>query len=515
MSKRKIADENRKFSESWTEKYFFVESNKKCTCLICNYVIVVFKEYNLKRHYESKHAAYSKLEKEERECKIKSLRRCFDYQKDVFVKATQGFDNCVEVSFQIASLIAKSSRPFTDGDFAKQCIMIAAEKICPENVSKLSNLSLNRMTIQRRIENISDDLSDQLQNAASRFKYFSLAVDESTDISSTAQLLLFVRGINENFEITEELVGLSSLKGTTTGADILKYILEKCISQKLDIKNIVSITTDGAPSMTGVRNGMVSLLRQHLGDRAIELINYHCIIHQEQLCAKELGFDRLMKLVTDAINFIRSKGLNHRQFKDILESNDALHNDLVYYCEVRWLSRGEALRKFADLFDEIIAFLEEKGKPTRLLKEESFRSDLAFLVDITEHLNQLNKKLMGKDKFITELVNSVAAFKLKLQLFSRQLAQQNFVNFSYLKKVKDRYPNKVLDYSEQIKLLQNVFENRFQDFETNNVKFKLFADPFSVTIDDAPEKFHLELIDLQTSDNYRAKFRDMDILNFF
>lgn len=202
------------------------------------------------------------------------------------------------------------------------------------------------------------------------------------------------------------------------------------------------------------------------------VINYHCIIHQEQLCAKELGFDRLMKLVTDSINFIRSKGLNHRQFKDILD-NDAQHNDL------------------------------------------EFRSDLAFLVDITGHLNQLNKKLMGKDKFITELVNSVSAFKLKLQLFSKQLAQHNFVNFSYLKKMKERYPHKVLDYSEQIKMLQNVFENRFQDFETNNVILKLFADPFSVAIDDAPEKFHLELIDIQTSDNYKAKFRDMDILQFF
>jgi hypothetical protein len=31
-----------------------------------------------------------------------------------------------------------------------------------------------------------------------------------------------------------------------------------------------------------------------------------------------------------------------------------------------------------------------------MLKEPSFKCDLAFLVDVTAHLNDLNKKLMGK-----------------------------------------------------------------------------------------------------------------------
>ncbi len=60
------------------------------------------------------------------------------------------------------------------------------------------------------------------------------------------------------------------------------------------------------------------------------------------------------------------------------------------------MSRGQALKRFDDLIDEIISFLEEKGKQTGMLKEPSFKCDLAFLVDVTAHLNDLNKKLMGK-----------------------------------------------------------------------------------------------------------------------
>ena len=46
---------------------------------------------------------------------------------------------------------------------------------------------------------------------------FSLALNESTDIDDTAQLLIFVRGISENFEFTEELLSMESMKDTTTG----------------------------------------------------------------------------------------------------------------------------------------------------------------------------------------------------------------------------------------------------------------------------------------------------------
>jgi len=56
-----------------------------------------------------------------------------------------------------------------------------------------------------RVENIGNNILTQLQNKARDFKYFSLALDESTDITDTAQLLIIIRGIVINFNITEEL----------------------------------------------------------------------------------------------------------------------------------------------------------------------------------------------------------------------------------------------------------------------------------------------------------------------
>ena len=54
--KRKIDHECRVFKSSWTFDFFVVEHNECLLCLICQEKISVFKEYNIKRHYSTKHA---------------------------------------------------------------------------------------------------------------------------------------------------------------------------------------------------------------------------------------------------------------------------------------------------------------------------------------------------------------------------------------------------------------------------------------------------------------------------
>jgi len=79
------------------------------------------------------------------------------------------------------------------------------------------------MTITRRVEEIGDDLHDQLQSNAQKFVSVSLALDESTDIVSTAQLLIFFRGVTNDFQVLE-LLALVALKKRTRGCDIFEAV---------------------------------------------------------------------------------------------------------------------------------------------------------------------------------------------------------------------------------------------------------------------------------------------------
>ena len=88
---------------------------------------------------------------------------------------------------------------------------------------------------------------------------------------------------------------------------------------------------------------------------------FHCILHQEALCSKSLRIDNIMKVVVQTINFIRSRGLNHRKFDSLLREKD--HNSgLSYHTEVILSSRGAVLRRFFVLREEIKELMEKKGQ---------------------------------------------------------------------------------------------------------------------------------------------------------
>jgi len=78
----------------------------------------------------------------------------------------------------------------------------------------------------------------------------------------------------------------------------------------------------------------------------VELKSLHCIIHQESLCSKKIKMEHVMDIVIKTVNWIRSCALNHRQFRQfstLLDEMDAQYGCLLYYSEVRWLSRGTVL----------------------------------------------------------------------------------------------------------------------------------------------------------------------------
>ena len=134
------------------------------------------------------------------------------------------------------------------------------------------------------------------------------------------------------------------------------------------------------------------------------------------MCAKSVKFDHVMKKFVSTINFIKSQALNHRQFQQFLEDVEAECGNLIYYCEVRWLSKGKMLKRLYDLRDEIATFMDMKGKIIPELSDDNWVRDLAFLVDLTMHFNDLNTKLQGQGQFVHHLYSHVKTFQKKLQL---------------------------------------------------------------------------------------------------
>ena len=62
--------------------------------------------------------------------------------------------------------------------------------------------------------------------------------------------------------------------------------------------------------------------------------------------------------VIKVVNMIMSSALNTRLFRLFCQDLDSEHQNLLYYTEVRWLSRGNVVKRVYELKTEIKQFLE-------------------------------------------------------------------------------------------------------------------------------------------------------------
>ncbi|XP_060734371.1 general transcription factor II-I repeat domain-containing protein 2-like [Tachysurus vachellii] len=330
---------------------------------------------------------------------------------------------------------------------------------------------------------MSGNLADQLDRDLVKCKWFSIQCDESVDGSSTAQLLVFIRMVFEDFSTREELLTLLPLKTTTRGVDIYNTVKEFFVQKKVPLEKLVAVTTDGAPAMIGRQAGFIAHCK---ADKDFpKFLHYHCIIHQQALCAKVIGFGHVMTPVVKIINNIRSKAKQHRIFKVLMEEMSAEYGDLLLHTEIRWLSRGRVLHRFLSLLGEIKEFMQSKGEDVSLLEDTEWTLDLAFLTDITGKLNHFNCELQGKGKTVVDMISALNAFKAKMNIFSVDLQRKKVLHFPAVQSVlKDNASaaetfKKVAEkYCEVINRLGQEFENRFCDLDQLEPCVSFISNPF-------------------------------------
>ena len=135
---------------------------------------------------------------------------------------------------------------------------IFTEYACHEYKHLLEQTSLSRFTVSGRINGLSDNYERTLKDRLKSCEAFNLALDESTDINDTAQLVIFIRAVTADFDIIEEFLDMASLSSTTTGQDICKQVLKVVKKFELNPAKLCAVTTDGAPSMTSKTNGFIT-----------------------------------------------------------------------------------------------------------------------------------------------------------------------------------------------------------------------------------------------------------------
>ncbi|XP_068227660.1 protein FAM200C-like [Palaemon carinicauda] len=133
----------------------------------------------------------------------------------------------VKDSYVIALQVAKAKKPHTTGEsLLKPCTVYSVRLVLGEESSqKMKLISLSNNTIKNRDAKMSENIKENMVSKVMSSPFFSLQIDESTDVTNIAQLLAFCRYITDK-GIEEKFLFCRQLEMTTKSVDVLAVVAD-------------------------------------------------------------------------------------------------------------------------------------------------------------------------------------------------------------------------------------------------------------------------------------------------
>ena len=495
---------------------------EKPQCVVCSEVLSEesMKPNKLRRHLESKHPKLKNKSPEFFKSKSVQLKKSRLDSDGIFERQSKAG---LMASYVVSLRIAKAKKPYVIGEeLILPCAKDIVHHVLGDKAAKsLESISLSNNTVQRRIADMSADILSQVieEIKQSPLDLFTLQVDESTDVSNLPQLLVYVRYIH-NGDFKDEFLFCRPLETTTKSIDVFEKIGSFLKEHGLKWENVGGICTDGAPSMLGCKSGFQQLVKKV----SPQAIGVHCMIHRQVLASKTLpiALKIVMQSVVKAVNFIKSNALNNRLFAKLCQEMDSKHEVLLLHTEVRWLSKGKVLQRFFELNTEVREFLSQQGKTelSDFFGDVNNLAKTAYLVDFFTILNSLNLSLQGENSNILDFVEKLTAFQMKLDLWLARIKKRNFYMFPTL--------NAFVEENETDVSFNNCFQSLLiQHLETLKEEFcryfpeepqlsqALLRKPFAAKVENVPERYQEEFIDLITSGCANTEFDSLTVSQFW
>ena len=168
-----------------------MENNGKPLCLVCQKTVSVPKEYNIKRHCDTLQThKYEKYKGTESKSVLQDLKSKQEKKVSTMFNFVSSQSSSLAASYEVALLLAKEMKPFREGELVKACAIKMAEALGEKKVAeKFKTVSLSHQTVARRVADLSQLVSCKLKMHVGKRSYFSLALNESVDVTNISQLM--------------------------------------------------------------------------------------------------------------------------------------------------------------------------------------------------------------------------------------------------------------------------------------------------------------------------------------
>ena len=266
-------------------------------------------------------------------------------------------------------------------------------------------------------------------------QWYAIIGDEATDVNYTAQLNVSIRYVDDDYNISEDAIGLTNLPNTCaeTIYSVIKDLLLRCA---LPLSLCRGQAYDGAAVMKGVRTGVATRIKNDTP----QALPVHCLAHSLNLCLQDAG--RQIKLLRDAIDIVREivqlikySPKRKHLFAEKLFDSEGPSTGIKPLCPTRWTARTAAFEAVIKHYNVIIGTMEDininthdeyglkaGGILSALEKFETFFSlRLGYL--LFGCAENTSKVLQAKDLSVQEAVSAV---KVTQSFYKRQRQDDSF-----------------------------------------------------------------------------------------
>ena len=268
--------------------------------------------------------------------------------------------------------------------------------------------------------------------------WFAVLADEATDVSIDEQLCVTIRWVNNDYEISEDPIGLIEVPKTdaATLTSALKDVLVRCV---LPVSSCRGQAYDGAANMSGCLQGVATRIKSE----EPAALHVHCLAHCLNLCLQDsaricvLVRDTLV-LVMEVVKLIQYSPKRSNLFDSLKLQMSPHTSGLRPLCPTRWTVRSSAIAAILDNYSPLCATLEEvseSGYDEFAVKASGFNRQLQLFNTffglkmcqlIFTPAEQLSRTLQGRDTTIQEARQAASVTESYLR---KQRTDDNFDKF--------------------------------------------------------------------------------------
>uniref|UniRef100_H3ABZ3 HAT C-terminal dimerisation domain-containing protein n=1 Tax=Latimeria chalumnae TaxID=7897 RepID=H3ABZ3_LATCH len=371
------------FQDDWEKQFLVFLKEQVGVCAVCKKEIHQIKNTHadeVAKNYHNEFQRHKLLNRTKIE-----LERQKRQIRDFLSKT----DQIRMATFKVSFLLGQGRKPFSDGELIKKIVLT----VQPEN-TLFQDTPLSNDTLQRSTQDLADFIQQETAEKVASSPFYSLCLDESNDVTKNAQVIVCVCffACDQGF-YCERVLCLATLCDWPTGKHIFESVKARMEECHISFNNLCGLTADRTAAMQSTRVGVLNYFQEICTQK---LFMFHCFAHQEVLAseASMKTMDEVESLVKKSINAVNISSVNKLKFAMLCEMGSGMHNMLLNYNPIRWLSFNNCVQRLFELQEELIEVLTTiSPELAKNLQDPAVYGCLLFLKEFLSKLASVNLEL--------------------------------------------------------------------------------------------------------------------------